>query len=274
MRHNSVTDCWVCYFGECYDVTDYAPTHPGGASLVTGNCGHDDTESYSIFHDYVELQTLRPYFVGALNDGSGQEQQMPLQLLPSEAEPESESEDDAALPRPSTPAASGSGNTSPQGGGAVALDELRSHNSVNDCWVSYFGECYDVTEYAPTHPGGSSIVTANCGHDDTESFSIFHNYKELEDIRPYFKGMLQTQIANQPSSAPQTGTSPQPGDTSSAGNNNGMVSFAQLQQHSTPDDCWVSYFGEVYNMKVSLDPLAVTPPHLGRATDSLHTTPS
>ena len=258
-KHNSADDCWVSYFGECYDVTQYAPTHPGGASLVTSNCGEDNTEAYTMFHDYTQLRDIKQnFYMGVLYDissGQGQSQPNPLeQLPPPEIEPYSESADNDQWIRPTTPL--GFVETPQPGGDTISLSELRRHNSVNDCWVCYFGECFDVTDYAPTHPGGSSLVTGNCGHDDTESFSLFHNYDKLVgEIRLYLKGILQTETVGQSTTDQQTSSSSQTGSVPIADTdiNNGKVTLAGLQQHSTSDNnCWVSYYGEVYNMKVRL----------------------
>ena len=117
---------------------------------------------------------------------------------------------------------------------------------------------FDVTEYAPQHPGGASLVTSNCGLDDTESYSLFHTYSELDGIRQYFKGML-TEEPQGDSSTPATATDSVPGSLpeSPAASDipileNGMVHFLALQHHSIPDDCWFVYYGEVYDMTVSV----------------------
>jgi cytochrome b involved in lipid metabolism len=40
--HNSLTDCWVLYDGEVYDVTGYLLQHPGGSQAIAAYCGKDD----------------------------------------------------------------------------------------------------------------------------------------------------------------------------------------------------------------------------------------
>ncbi len=37
--HNERADCWVGYKGKVYDITDFIPKHPGGASKITPYCG-------------------------------------------------------------------------------------------------------------------------------------------------------------------------------------------------------------------------------------------
>jgi len=37
--HNERADCWIAYKGKVYDLTDWVPKHPGGASKITPHCG-------------------------------------------------------------------------------------------------------------------------------------------------------------------------------------------------------------------------------------------
>lgn len=37
--HNERADCWIGYKGKVYDITDFVPKHPGGASKITPYCG-------------------------------------------------------------------------------------------------------------------------------------------------------------------------------------------------------------------------------------------
>lgn len=33
------------------------------------------------------------------------------------------------------------------------LDEVSKHNTPEDCWIIVKGKVYDVTKFAPLHPG-------------------------------------------------------------------------------------------------------------------------
>lgn len=57
----------------------------------------------------------------------------------------------------------------------VTMEELALHDSADDCWVIYYGEVYDMTEYAQRHPGGASIITNLAGTDATEAYENFHS---------------------------------------------------------------------------------------------------
>lgn len=39
---------------------------------------------------------------------------------------------------------------------SVSAAELSRHNRESDLWIAVDGKVYDMTEFAPQHPGGSS----------------------------------------------------------------------------------------------------------------------
>lgn len=49
-KHNTKTSCWIAIHGTVWDVTQFVPQHPGGASLILKLAGQDATESYEDFH--------------------------------------------------------------------------------------------------------------------------------------------------------------------------------------------------------------------------------
>lgn len=63
----------------------------------------------------------------------------------------------------------------------ISTTELAKHASPTDAWISINGTCWDVTEFAPEHPGGSEIVNQYLGQDATEAYneviSTDHEYQ-------------------------------------------------------------------------------------------------
>lgn len=49
-KHNTRASCWVILYGNVWDVTDFLPSHPGGASIVLKLAGRDATEEYDPIH--------------------------------------------------------------------------------------------------------------------------------------------------------------------------------------------------------------------------------
>ncbi|PIN98782.1 MAG: cytochrome B5 [Candidatus Diapherotrites archaeon CG10_big_fil_rev_8_21_14_0_10_31_34] len=50
-----------------------------------------------------------------------------------------------------------------------SLSEIAKHNNADDCWLVLSGKVFDVTEFIPSHPGGTAILEG-CGKDATELF--------------------------------------------------------------------------------------------------------
>lgn len=55
----------------------------------------------------------------------------------------------------------------------ITWAELSEHNTTTDAWIAIRGRVYDVTSFAPTHPGGDILFTA-AGQDATDVFAGFH----------------------------------------------------------------------------------------------------
>jgi len=53
----------------------------------------------------------------------------------------------------------------------ITQDDLVTHNTKEDCYLLIHGYVYDVSGYAPLHPGGETIFQG-CGMDAT---SLFEN---------------------------------------------------------------------------------------------------
>ena len=48
--------------------------------------------------------------------------------------------------------------------------EIAKHNQVSDCWLIINSKVYNVTNYFPEHPGGTSIIKPYCGQEATQAF--------------------------------------------------------------------------------------------------------
>lgn len=55
----------------------------------------------------------------------------------------------------------------------VALQEVASHSTAEDFWTVIHGAVYDLSDWVPTHPGGSIIMLA-AGTDCTVMFEQYH----------------------------------------------------------------------------------------------------
>jgi cytochrome b involved in lipid metabolism len=95
VEHNTPEDCWVLIGGTVYDLTEYAPTHPGGGRLITDLAGTDATKEYELEHPLSLMSTLPETIIGAIEEG----------YVPVYKNDDDESEDDDGTPFVATTAA-------------------------------------------------------------------------------------------------------------------------------------------------------------------------
>ena len=50
------------------------------------------------------------------------------------------------------------------------IAEVAERNTEDNCWTYIGTDVYDLTDYAPSHPGGADQVYRACGTDGTELF--------------------------------------------------------------------------------------------------------
>lgn len=70
----------------------------------------------------------------------------------------------------------------------LKISPVAKHNSPNDCWVVLYGDVWDVSEFLPSHPGGSKIILKLAGRDATEEYDPIHPPGTLEgNLKPEAK---------------------------------------------------------------------------------------
>ena len=72
----------------------------------------------------------------------------------------------------------------------VTMDEVRQHNTDDDCWVVIHGVVYDLTDFAEEHPGGAESVRVLAGQDGTDAFAAIHNQQIMDDFQDERIGVL------------------------------------------------------------------------------------
>ncbi|CAM9620841.1 unnamed protein product, partial [Choristocarpus tenellus] len=67
------------------------------------------------------------------------------------------------------------------------IQDVRLHNNQNDAWVVIGDGVYDMTKWAPHHPGGQRNIVDISGRDVTDVFEAFHHEprqrEKLENFR-------------------------------------------------------------------------------------------
>lgn len=77
-KHNTISDCWMIYSGNVYNLTNYFGAHPGGNAEIASYCGKDGTAAFNtIGHSANAKSLLAKYYIGGLNQktDAGQIQQ-------------------------------------------------------------------------------------------------------------------------------------------------------------------------------------------------------
>ncbi|KAI6915270.1 hypothetical protein D0869_02751 [Hortaea werneckii] len=57
----------------------------------------------------------------------------------------------------------------------LSVEEIKRHNSPDDCWIVVDGKVWDITDFAPEHPGGGEIIWKHAGYDATTTYSTYHS---------------------------------------------------------------------------------------------------
>ncbi|KAF2716632.1 hypothetical protein K431DRAFT_341837 [Polychaeton citri CBS 116435] len=57
---------------------------------------------------------------------------------------------------------------------AVTVEEILRHNSQSSCWLVVDGKVWDLTSFAPQHPGGGAIIWQHAGRDASASYNSIH----------------------------------------------------------------------------------------------------
>ncbi|KAL8831179.1 MAG: hypothetical protein Q9170_005407 [Blastenia crenularia] len=57
----------------------------------------------------------------------------------------------------------------------LSTEQIAKHNTAKDLWIVVDGQVWDLTEFAPEHPGGIGIILQHAGHDASESYNTVHS---------------------------------------------------------------------------------------------------
>ncbi|MFA6382152.1 MAG: cytochrome b5-like heme/steroid binding domain-containing protein [Candidatus Buchananbacteria bacterium] len=83
----------------------------------------------------------------------------------------------------------------------LTLAEVAKHNQSNDCWLIINNQVYDLSSYAPYHPGGSAMLPycgreATAAYNDKDGGGAPHSQNAANLLTNYFIGQLGQQSKN------------------------------------------------------------------------------
>lgn len=91
----------------------------------------------------------------------------------------------------------------------VTQEELKKHNTRDDCWTCIRGMVYNVTPYMDYHPGGEEELMKAAGIDGTDLFDQVHRWVNYESmLKECLVGRMATAIKTIMPPPPPTGLAP------------------------------------------------------------------
>jgi len=60
------------------------------------------------------------------------------------------------------------------------MEEVKKHNTRDDCWLVYGGKVYNATPYMKFHPGGVDYLMLGAGRDATVMFNKYHRWVNID----------------------------------------------------------------------------------------------
>ncbi|KAI1125356.1 mitochondrial cytochrome-like protein b2 [Nemania abortiva] len=94
----------------------------------------------------------------------------------------------------------------------VSVEEISAHQSIDDLWLAVDGVIYDLSKFAPDHPGGIDVLLQHAGRDATAAYSEVHSPSLIRTSLPASRriGVLDASTITEEWARPQPTTETQP----------------------------------------------------------------
>jgi hypothetical protein len=73
---------------------------------------------------------------------------------------------------------------------SLTLEEVRRHNTLDDCWVVIDARAYDITRFVRDHPGGVAPLLNLAGRDVTDVFANYHAARIYSQLPQFLVGRV------------------------------------------------------------------------------------
>ncbi|KAI1452139.1 FMN-dependent dehydrogenase-domain-containing protein [Annulohypoxylon moriforme] len=70
------------------------------------------------------------------------------------------------------------------GGRSISVNEISQHRSLNDLWLVVDNVVYDLSHFAPEHPGGVAVLLQHAGRDATTGYAEVHSPSLIKTSLP------------------------------------------------------------------------------------------
>jgi hypothetical protein len=65
----------------------------------------------------------------------------------------------------------------------VTILELSTHNNINDCWIGYQGDVYDITKFIPEHQGNKLETFCGTADEFENAFVGTHKLTKVDFMK-------------------------------------------------------------------------------------------
>ncbi|KAI1767588.1 FMN-dependent dehydrogenase-domain-containing protein [Hypoxylon sp. FL1150] len=128
----------------------------------------------------------------------------------------------------------------------ISAEEVVKHTTPESCWVVLYGNVYDVTDFLPSHPGGSKIILQLAGRDATEEYDPIHPPGTLEEnLKPEAKlGRIdpQTLVQTSKPAAKEEKNKDAEGDIPPLESLLNLDEIEALATRRMPEKAWAYYY--------------------------------
>ncbi|KAI2780742.1 FMN-dependent dehydrogenase-domain-containing protein [Daldinia loculata] len=126
----------------------------------------------------------------------------------------------------------------------ISAEEVVKHTTPESCWVVLYGNVYDVTEFLPSHPGGSKIILQLAGRDATDEYDPIHPPGILEEnLKPEAKlGRIDPQTIFQ---ASKSAANEEKKDVEGPPPMESLLNLNEIEEVATkrmPEKAWAYYY--------------------------------
>lgn len=127
----------------------------------------------------------------------------------------------------------------------IKVTEIQKHNHVDDIWIVVNGRVYDITRFAPEHPGGVEIIYTYAGRDASQAYNEIHEPNLIQaNLRPEeILGDLDPTTSFPETSTSSGSAAPKAGEKPPLETLLNLYDFEEAAQHSISKKSWAFISG-------------------------------
>jgi L-lactate dehydrogenase (cytochrome) len=167
----------------------------------------------------------------------------------------------------------------------ISVADISLHNNEDDCWIVVDGVVYDITDFAPQHPGGPAIIYKYAGRDASVAYNEIHAPSIIKNGLPASarKGIVDQSTITSEWSEPLESSAPKATKNASAKSEKpplegiiNLYDFELAAEATATPKTWAFYTSAdndliTKNLNASLFPRILFRPRVMRRVDQIQT---